>query len=150
MVEFKDVLKRRITLLIAFSVISILLIAIIGTWGYGKIGIGTHMEDFMHGAQAGLSAGFLAVMLKYILKYYRAIKSEDKIKSIYIEENDEREELIKNKIGGVGFFFIMGVIMVSIIISGFFNEIVFLTLLGVLVFMIFVKIFLKIYYNRKF
>lgn len=150
MENFGGILKKRIIALTTFSIIATLLVASVGYWGYSQIGNSTHIDDFMHGAQSGLFAGFLIMMLRDIVKYIRAIKDENKIKAIYIEENDERKKLIKDKIGGVGFDFIIGVMMVAVVIAGFFNKIVFLTLLGALSFMAFVKLSLKLYYNRKY
>ena len=147
---FSSMLKRRIIFLSAFSIIAILLIAIVGIWGYRQIGTVSHTSDFMHGAQAGLFTGFFVMMLRDIIKYIRAIKDENKIKAIFIEENDERKKLINDKIGGVGFNLILGVMMIAIIIAGFFSEIVFFTLFGVLAFMALVKISLKIYYHNKY
>ncbi len=150
MENFGVTLKKRIMVLTVFSIVAILLVAIVGYWGYSQIGSSTHINDFMHGAQLGLFAGFLLMMLRDIAKYIWAIKDENKIKAIYIEENDERKKLIKDKIGGVGFDFIIGVMMIAIVIAGFFNETVFLTLLGALGFMAIVKLSLKLYYNRKY
>ncbi len=150
MEKFIEVLKRRIIFLSISSVIALLLTVITWYWGYGLIGSASHISDFMHGAQAGLLAGFFAIMFWIIIKYRGAIKDESKIKAIYIKENDEREKLIKGKIGGAGFDFIIGVMMIAIVISGFFNETVFLTLAGTLIFMVIVKISLKAVYNRKY
>ena len=50
----------------------------------------------------------------------------------------------------MGFNFIIGVMMIAIVIAGFFNQTVFLTLLATLTFMAIVKLLLKIYYNRKY
>lgn len=150
MENFAGILKRRIIFLSTFSLIALLVTVVIWIWGYDQIGSASHISDFMHGAQVGLFAGFFAIMFKAIIKYARAIKDENRIKVIYIEENDEREKLIKGKIGGAGFDFITGVIMLAIVIAGFFNGIVFLTLLSTLAFMIIVKLLLKSFYNRKY
>lgn len=150
MEDFKLVLKRRIRVLTVFGIIAILLVATVGCWGYSRIGKTTHIDDFMHGAQAGLFTGFFVMMFRDIIKYNRAIKDANKIKAIYIEENDERKKLIRDKIGGLGFDLIMGVMMIAIVIAGFFDDTVFITLLGTLAFMAVVKLSLKIYFNRRY
>jgi hypothetical protein len=63
---------------------------------------------------------------------------------------DERRKLIKDKIGGTGLNISLGGIATATIISGFFNEIVFLSLMGALIFMASVKGILKVYYRNKF
>ncbi len=150
MVKFKDVLMKRIVILSSLGVIAIVFTVVIGFWGYSKIGIDTHISDFVHGGQTGLFTGFVVIMLRDIVKYIRAIKDEDRVKAIYIEENDERNKLINDKIGSVGYNFVILGLMVATIIAGFFNEVVFLTLLGALAFMALMKVSLKVYYNKKY
>lgn len=147
---FNSVLKRRIIFLSAFALIGLLITLFIWYWGYSQIESVDHTNNFMHGAQAGLFFGFFVMMLRDIVKYARAIKDENKIRAIYIEENDERKKHIRDKIGGVGFDFIIGVMMIAIVIAGFFNETIFFTLFATLAFMALVKLCLKVYYNRKY
>ncbi|WP_298841344.1 hypothetical protein [Clostridium sp.] len=70
--------------------------------------------------------------------------------NLYIEEHDERTKLIYDKTGVSGFRLSLVAITTTTIIAGFFNQIVFLTLLAVLFSMILVSIFLKLYYKNKF
>ncbi|MGB7605715.1 MAG: hypothetical protein WBL93_09585, partial [Lutisporaceae bacterium] len=100
--------------------------------------------------QVGIFIGIQIMMLITIAKYERALKDENKLEKLYIEEHDERRKLIQDKIGGIGFNFAIGAIATATVMSGFFHQLVFLTLLWVLILMVFVKGFLKIYYKNKF
>lgn len=150
MVKFKDVLMKRIFILSSLGIAAVVLTAVIGFWGYSKIGTNTHISDFVHGGQTGLFAGFVVIMLRDIIKYIMAIKDDDRVKAIYIEENDERNKLINDKIGSVGYNFVILGLMLATVTAGFFNEVVFLTLLGALAFMALMKVSLKAYYNKKY
>ncbi|MBX4258239.1 hypothetical protein KTC96_17930 [Clostridium estertheticum] len=76
--------------------------------------------------------------------------TEDGLKNLYIEEHDEITKLIDDKTGVSGFNFSLIAITTATIIAGFFNQIIFLTLLAVLFFMLLVSAFLKLYYKNKF
>lgn len=150
MIEFKTTIKKRISLLSIFSVLSIVFIAVVGIWGYNQIDTNGHINDAMHGFQAGLFTGFLVMMLAQITKYRKALKDDEKLKLLYIEENDERKKLIRDKIGGVGYDFALGALVIALVAAGFFSEIIFITLGSVLLFMSLLKGFLKVYYNKKY
>ena len=150
MEEFKIVLRKRIQLLVAFSILAIIFVAVAGVWGYKQIDTNGHIYDFMHGFQVGLFAAFVAIILKQIIRYLKGLKDDEKLKLIYIEENDERKKLISDKIGGVGYNFVLGALVIALVAAGFFSEIIFLTLFSVLLFMSLVKGFLKVYYNKKY
>lgn len=150
MVKFKDVLIKRLVILCGLGIVASVLTLLVGFWGYNKIGTDSHVSDFVHGGQAGLFTGFVVMMLSDIIKYIGAIKDEDRVRAIYIEENDERNRLINDKIGGVGYNFVILGLMLATVTAGFFDEVVFLTLLGALAFMAFTKVTLKVYYSKKY
>lgn len=150
MENFRNVLKKRVSFGIGFNVLAVIFIVLTGAYGNMTSNINDNMTDMIHGFQVGIFLGLQIVMLKYICKYRKALKTEDELKKLYIEENDERTKLIEDKIGGVGFNFILGVIATATVISGFFHQLVFITLLGVLFFIVLVKGILKIYYRNKF
>lgn len=148
--DFKHALKKRVTVLSICSVIAIIFVLVAGIWGYKtSINSDQHLADFTHGFATGLFAGFIAVVVFYIIKYIRAIKNEDKLKNLYIEENDEREALIKYKVSSTGFVFLFGCILILGTAASFINSIVCITLYGVLILMALVKIILRAYYNKK-
>lgn len=150
MEKFKSVLKKRISIMLVFNVVAIIFIALTGLFSHMSVGGDEDINDMIHGFQVGIFIGLQMVILIYVTKYRNALKNEDELKKLYIEENDERVKLIKDKIGGVGLNFTLGIIATATVTSGFFNQIVFITLLGVLFFSVIVKGSLKIYYRRKF
>jgi len=150
MEKFKKVLKRKIALMSIFNALVIIFIAVTVAYGNRSIGGSENISDMIHGFQVGFFVGLQLVMVKYIGKYGNALRDEEKLKKLYVEENDERTKLIGDKIGGIGFNFTLGALATASVISGFFNEIVFATLAGVLIFSVLVKGSLKLYYRQKF
>lgn len=149
MENFRKVLKKRLSLMVSFNVVAAAFIGLIGAYGNMTAISNDNIAEMIHGFQVGIFLGLQIVMLLYISKYRNALRDEEKLKRLYIEEHDERTKLIKEKIGGVGFNFTLGAIGTATIVSGFLSEVVFLTLLGVLLFTVFVKGFLKLYYRNK-
>jgi hypothetical protein len=150
MEKFKNVLKRRIAFMLAFNGLAIAFIILSIYIARLKSHNGSEMDGFVSGFQIGIYFGLQIVIIIYVIKYLKALKSDIELKKLYIKENDEREKVIRDKIGGVGLDFSLAVIATAAVISGFFNQTVFMTLLAVLVAVVAIKGTLKIYYRRKF
>lgn len=108
------------------------------------------LPDFIYGFQTGIFAGLELILLFILGKNITAMKTDVALKKLYIQEHDERKLMIKQKTGSIGFEIYTIGICFAIIVSGFFNQTVFFTLLGVTVFIEFIQFFLKIYYTKKF
>jgi hypothetical protein len=154
MEKFKNVLKRRITFMGVFNGLAIAFIVLTAYISSMKSHNAKGVDDFMHGMingfQMGVFVGVQMLVVIYIMKYRKALKSEDELKKLYIKENDEREKVIRDKIGGVGLNFSLAVIATATVVSGFFNQTVFITLLAVLLVTVTIKAALKLYYKSKF
>ena len=125
-------------------------IILIGVFVYAIANINEDISGVIPAFQIGMFIGFQIILLLYIAKYKKALKTQDDLKKLYIEEYDERTKLINYKISGGGFLFSIGGVATATIIAGFFNQIVFVTLLAILTFMILVIQSLKVYYKNKF
>lgn len=97
----------------------------------------------------GFGVGIESVVIFYMLKYSKALKNEEKLKELYIEENDEREKLIETKIGSTGLIISLMFIVLAMLVSNYFNKTVFFTLLAVTMFIVMVRLALKLYYKEK-
>lgn len=150
MENFKKVIKRRMHLAAIFNCLAVVFISFTGYRQNVMANGSGNISDMIRGFQTGVFIGLQLFMVILITKYRKAIKSEDSLKKLYIEENDERKKLIQDKIGGTGLNFIIGSAATAVVISGFFSETIFITLLAVLMFIILVKGFLKLYYRNKF
>ena len=98
-------------------------------------------------AGALCSIGFLLML--DILRYLKALKNEKELKKLYIKENDERTIMIMQKTGAIGINMCIIGLGFAAIIAGFFNEVVFFTLLGTTLFTALVKGLFKVYYHKN-
>ncbi|MBZ9689092.1 hypothetical protein G9F72_022600 [Clostridium estertheticum] len=150
MEQYRNILNKKLTLMTVFTVLAATFIVLTGVFVNKSASINEDISDMIHGFQVGIFIGLQVTMIIYIAKYRKALKNENELKKLYIKEHDERIRLINDKISGVGFNFCLVAITTAIITAGFFSQIIFLTLLGVLTFMCLVKGSLKIYYRNKF
>jgi len=119
-----------------------------GGWGWIVEEAG-HAQNFYKGVQTGVCIGFFLVLLGRIVKYAGAVRSEDKLRQLYISQTDERKQLIWQKTGSSAVDVFIKVLAISAIVAGSFNFTVFFTLLGVLAFAAFIYTAFWLYYNRK-
>lgn len=143
MENFKQTLKKRIQYL------SLYLCAVPVLWGILKLIMESNPNveyagEFAHGYAVGIAF----VVLILIIKYSFALRSDEKLKALYIKEKDERQLMIKVKVGGVCTTIILVCVSFASLIAAFFNQIVFLTLLGVTLFISLLMIALRLYYNK--
>jgi hypothetical protein len=109
-----------------------------------------NMSDFSRGIQLGIFVGIALATLYYIGKLKNTLKNEDKLKKLYIEENDERRRLIQEKTGKTTTLIVSFSIPIAIIVAGFYNVVVLITLLVTLLFLFIITVFVKYYYNNKY
>ena len=114
-----------------------------------KTGVPDAMNDFAAGYNLGLLIALQVGAIYFITKYNKALKSKDQLKKLYIEEHDERKKLIEYKSSVIGISIFIFILLLATIISGFYNLIVFYTLLGVCSTILVTIIFVKLYFLKK-
>ena len=110
----------------------------------------SHWQSQWRGFVSGASFGILALMVFGLIRNIRALKDEKKLKKLYVAENDERQILIYTNAlrSAMQVWLILG--LVAVIITGYFNATVSVTLLiAVLTTSILCMLF-KLYYTKKF
>lgn len=100
--KFKEVLKKRKNIMILFNTISIFFYAIGSIYGYFNTVSNDQISDFIRGFQVGIFIAMQTILVPLIIKYSKALKDNEKLKLLYIDENDERKKFIKSQIGGTG------------------------------------------------
>jgi len=128
MVEvFKSKVKRRITL---FSVLTLAAVAlsVYDVFFMNVPDDATMSNGVITGFQSGLILGLGMVAVVQIIKLTRVINNETKLKLLYNQEHDERLKTIRS-IAGMPMLMITSILMlIAAIIAGYFNIIVFYTL----------------------
>lgn len=143
--KFKEKIRYRILFLLItlFSFIGIYLILFLNQDNLLK------PSNEIIGFHGGALSSFSVLLILNIFKNIKAMKDENKLKKLYIEENDERAIMIMQKTGAVGINICILGFSIATIIAGYFNRIAFFTLLGSTLFVSLIKGLFKIYYHRK-
>ena len=146
MEEFQRGIETRIKLYHLISALSFLVIVIPTTlnrqiWGE---------DDFTHGVQIGVFIGLQLILLLKSKKLRASIKNTQTLKQLYIEMNDERKKMIESKSESMSFTIMAGSIAIATIVSGFYNQTIFLTLIVTLCFILFLKAVLKYLFSKKY
>ena len=103
---------------------------------------------FFDGFQAGAAIAVFLSSAIMVMRYRKILKDEEAVRSFYIKEHDERSAAIWAKSGGT-VLYTCGVLMIgAAIVAGYFNQIVFFTLLLCGIFLLIVKKALIIYYCK--
>ncbi len=100
------------------------------------------------GFQCGLllAMGMLAILL--IIRYKKAMESEEKLQLLFNKENDERMKNIKSKAGMPMLLITSFIIIIIAVIIGYFNVVVFYTLIAVALCQLVAACIVKFIYMR--
>lgn len=143
--------KKSLTTGINFMYIGLLLsmLVTIGLVIYSySVMDNSDIGDFIHGLQTGMFGGIFIALILGIVKSKKALKDENSLKQSYIIANDERSKFVFSKMSLTAVYVEHFFLMLAIIISGFFNEVICLTLLVVLIISIVFKFSLYFYFNK--
>ena len=142
MEKFKRTLRIR---LIAASLYSV---AVLVFLAMGATHTEAFVSDFIGGFSLGLCSGIEAVVIFSMAKYVRALRDGEKLRKLYIEERDERMNMIRSKAGGAAMVVSIAGLLLAALVAGYFDATVFATLICAALVDAFAMIFLKFYYAK--
>ncbi len=145
MEKFKQVLKNRL-LFAGLYCAAVLALAALGIFRPGD----AHVSDYIAGMSLGMCVGIAFVAIYYMVKIARALRSEEKLRKLYIIETDERLALISTKAGSTGIVFSIAGLWLGAMAAGYFSATVFFTLVGAALFVSLVVVCLKGFYWLRF
>lgn len=141
---FKKKLKTRIVLLCA------VLLLFVAIPLYNQFGASDTLKDSLaFSFQCGFSAAGSLALVFWLMKYRTALKDEAKLRLLYNEEKDERMSAIRAKAGIPMVLILSMTLVLGGMIIGYFNETVFVVLIGVALFQLLVSLGVKLYYKVK-
>ncbi|MBC3802981.1 hypothetical protein GH808_00800 [Acetobacterium fimetarium] len=130
MEAFKTKVKRRrisdAALMLVAVVLGIICVISMGS----QADDGTMAEGFVAGFQFGLVISIGVLSLVDFIKLSRALKDETKLRMLYNKEHDERMKAIRSKAGQPLLTVTSMLMIIAAIIAGYFNFIVFFTLIA--------------------
>ena len=109
----------------------------------------TYTECLAYSFQRGFSAAGILVLVIWMIKYRAALKDEAKLRLLYNQENDERMQAIRAKAGIPMVLILSLALVLAGMIIGYFNETVFIVLIGAALFQLLVSLGVKLYYKVK-
>ena len=145
MEKFRKSLKTRLVVAGVYCAAVVALIVL----GFFRPG-DAHVNDFIAGFCMGLCIGIEFVVIYSMAKYIAALRNEEKLKKLYIKENDERIKMIQTKAGSTGIAISVGGLLLGALVAGYYDEKVFFTLVGATVFISLVSAVMKAYYLKKY
>ena len=141
---FRKKLKTRIVL---FCAVLLLFVAILL---YNQFGANDAVKDSLaFSFQCGFSAAGSLALVFWLMKYRGALKDEAKLRLLYNEEKDERMSAIRAKAGIPMVVILSMMLVLGGMIIGYFNETVFVVLIGAALFQLLVSIGVKLFYKVK-
>lgn len=105
-------------------------------------------NTFSHGMVIGIFVGGMVAAVYQLVRNYVLLHDEEKLKKQYIEETDERNNSIAKETMQTASLISMYVTAFAIMISGFFSEIVSITLWIVLMVDVMITCAVQAYYKK--
>ena len=127
MEDFKKRIKRRIILFSGMTLL-IALLVVYDFFASGNSEKASMTDGIVSGFQFGLIFGIGTLALLQLIKLNTVIKDDKKLKMLYYKEHDERLKTIRSKAGMPMLMITSVVMLIAAIIAGYFNIVVFYTL----------------------
>lgn len=110
----------------------------------------SHWRSSWNGFISGASAGLLIFMIIAIIRNIRAIRNENALKKLYVKDNDERTEQVVRYAQSAAYRTLLMVGLVAVVVAGYFNVTVSLTILACLWVSALLAPLYKLYFAKKF
>ena len=147
--KFKETIEKRKNLLRVLTIVLFITNAILFYISENLVNVASNIE-YALGFLLGMIMGVLILGVVAIVYYGRVLKDEQKLKMLYIKENDERRKMISEKVAQSTLLTAVFVIMIAISIAAYFEPLVSLTLLYTIYAVAFIALGYKLYYKRKY
>ena len=155
MKDYKEKLKltRVIFAIAALIILTFSVLAILSECGVIRITPLTgdeHWHSLWRGFICGASIGITAYIILGLVRIFKAIHNEKKLKELYIQENDERQHQIWTSARALSMQIFLTFGFVAGIVLGYFNVTVSITVLSCVTVHALIGILCKLYYSRKY
>ncbi len=106
-------------------------------------------SEFGQGISIGLFCGFEIVAVYTLAKNFTALYNDDRLKEMYINENDERNLAIAKETSQKSSLITVILTALAAVAAGFFDVKICLTLVAALLLSTVVNIIVNIYFNKR-
>ena len=155
MKQYREKIKKQNVILSGCTVILALCAAFSFASELGLIQIAPamperHWQSMWRGFVGGASIGLLCLTLFALIRNVISLKDDKKLKKLYIKTHDERTlQLFHNARSSAMSVFLIGG-LIAVIITGYFNPTVSLTILACVMVCSSLCLWFKVYYDKKY
>lgn len=142
MEEFRKKIQRK---LIAIRILSVLVIVSLIVY---KI-LTRDSDSYFSGVLYGVTGAMVALGIGYSVRFNTALKDDAKLKELYIQQTDERNEQILKESARTSNTIFLFATAIAAIVAGAFSETVSMTLSIMIVVNALINAGVSAYYNRK-
>ena len=146
MEKYKATLKQKLmgNVTMSISMVTILLVTRFINTPIFKI------SSITRGFSSGIAVAIILLTTLNVIKIKKALNDPKKTEQLYVKEHDERTNYIKTKVFSFAFIVAIALLIIATIIAGNFNEIVFYTLVSVLLICLIIALICKIIFKIKY
>lgn len=148
MEKFKKTIQKRIWMITIVVGIFSILLALQVSNKFVSIIPNQNYVDFLRGFRFGLLVAVVGIGVYSIFYYLTSLNNADKLKNIYIKENDERTCEIDKRSGMASFKVMIIILILAAIIVGYFSLAGFIALIGAVLLELIVRLILYCYYSK--
>ena len=145
----KKTLHRVWCLSFCFAIIAVAFVVA----GLHRVGVDSsalsHLADFTQGVNFGLLMSGGLIGLVRIIRLIGCLRDEKKLRIEYIKHTDERTREIEEKSSSFACFVTSMVLLLGVVVFGFFNEAIAVTLLAALGVLLISKVSSKLFYRHS-
>lgn len=142
MEDFKKKLTRKYRLVTSFCCCALLIY-------FGLMRFVKGADDFAVGLVSGMYSGIMIVSIFNLARIHKALHNEEKLKEMYINETDERNITIGKETAKTSTLISLMVTALAVIVSGFFNPVISMTLGISIMAEAVITIAVQCYYKKK-
>lgn len=110
----------------------------------------SHWQSMWRGFNSGAACGILALMLFGLTRNLLALRSDAKLKKLYIKNHDERTIQVQTSAQAAAMRTVLILELVAVIVAGYFSVTVSLTILVCVFLSGIITALYKLYYYKKF
>lgn len=147
MENFRKTIKRRITLFSGMLLVEVLFGAYC-FWASEYSGKTAVSNGSVADLQMGILFGIGILTLVQIIKLRKVINDDKKLKMLYNQEHDERLKTIRARAGMPMLLITSTTMLIAAMIAGYFNVVVFNTLIITAIVQLSIGAFVKLYYLK--
>lgn len=106
-------------------------------------------NDFSQGTALGACVGSMVVVIYYLVRNFTALRDEEKLKKLYIEQSDERNIEISKETLRISSTICVVLTGLASIIAGFINIVVSMTLAAALIISVIITLAVQAYVKKN-